>query len=322
MTRLHTAFAALAATAALIAPTVPAHAGGTPVDTVDLSRPGTLERGDDIRIAHLEGTTIVDGDLRIEVPRVMTLMGTSGDDYVVSTRRAKRPRYQVKRISADGDRTLLLRGRKALYTELSGDGAHVIHNDNRRRTRITAYDATDGSEVAHRTFRGYAEVLDADGGTVLVTSWQRQRTVAWDLATGTRELIADRVGYQADLSTDRLAVYTEDPYRGGCTVVSTVSDPGTRLWRSCRQRVVAFSPDGALLATTDILADGAGPGEVQLRGTDGPLLTKYHANWFGTVQWEDDDTLLLEANGRRRGATVRCDGSACERASDVVETSP
>ena len=207
--------AALTATA-LSAPLAPVSSSAA-ADTVDLSRTGALERGDDIRIAHLEGTTIVDGDRRIEVPRVMTLMGTSGDDYVVSTRRATRPRYQVKRISADGHRTLLLRGRDALYTQLSGDGTHVIHNDNQRRTRITAYDATDGSEVAHRTFRGYAEVVDADGGTVLVTSWQRQRTVAWDLATGARERIADRVGYQADLLADRLAVYTDDPYRGGCT---------------------------------------------------------------------------------------------------------
>lgn len=312
--------AALTATA-LTAPLAPVSSSAA-ADTVDLSRPGTLERGDDVRIAHLEGTTIVDGDRRIEVPHVMTLMGTSGDDYVVSTRRATRPRYRVKRISANGDRTLLLRGRKALYTQLSGDGAHVIHNDNQRRTRITAYDATDGSEVAHRTFRGYAEVVDADGGTVLLSSWQRERTVAWDLANGTRELIADRIAYHADLSADRLAVYTDDPYRGGCTVVSTVSEPGTRLWRSCRQRVITFSPDGARLVSTDILVDGVGPGEVQLRETDGTLHALYHANWFGTVQWEDDDTLLLEANGRRRGAMVRCGGADCERASDVVASNP
>ncbi len=312
--------AALTATA-LTAPLAPV-GSSVAVDTVDLSRPGTLERGDDVRLPHLEGTTIVDGDRRIEVPHVMTLMGTSGDDYVVSTRRAQRPRYRVKRVTPEGDTAVLLRGKDALFTQLSSDGQLIIHTDNRRRTRLTAFDATDGSEVASGRFRGYAEVVDADGGTVLVSSWQRERTVAWDLATGTRERIVDRIAYHADLSADRLAVYTDDPYRGGCTVVSTVSDPDTTLWRSCRQRVVTFSPDGALLASTDILADGVGPGEVQLRETDGSRLTLYRANWFGAVQWEDDDTLLLDANGRRQGATVRCDGADCERASDLAASSP
>ena len=169
--------------------------------------------------------------------------------------------------------------------------------DNQRRTRITAYDATDGSEVAHRTFRGYAEVVDADGGTVLVTSWQRKRTVAWDPATGARERSPKGRLPGRPLGGPTRRLHRRSLPRGLQRGVDRLGP---------RHQAVAFVPATgrrllarrARVASTDILADGVGPGEVQLRETDGPLLMKYHANWFGEVQWEDDDTLLLDANGR------------------------
>lgn len=320
MKRLLTA--ALAATAplallALVASTASAHA----VETVDLSRPGSLERGDDVRLPHLEGTTVVDGELRVEVRNAMALLGPSGDDYLVTTRN-DHGLYRVKRVAPDGSTTVLLRGPQALYTVLSDDGVHLVRTDNRRMTGLTAYDATDGTEVASRTFRGYVEVLDADGGVVLVSSWQRPRTLTWDLATDERERVTPYVGYQGDLSADRLAVYTGDPYDGGCTLVTRPSAAGETLWESCRQKVATFSEDGARLVTMHILTDGAGPGALQLRETDGTRLTRYVASWFGSVGWEDVDTLLLDANGRRNGAVVRCDLTVCELASDVGPTSP
>jgi len=312
--------AALTATV-LASPFAPVSSSAA-ADTVDLSHPGTLDRGDDIRLPHLKGTTVVDGDVRVEVPGAMALLGPSGDDYVVLTR-TDQSRYRVKRVTSDASATVLLRGRNANYTELSEDGQYLLRNDNERRTRITAFDATDGSEVASRRFRSYASILEADAGTVLVSTWQpRLRTVEWDIVAGTRSLVVDRVGSQADISADRLSYYTGDPYDGGCLRVVALSDPDTVLWESCRQRVYAFSPEGDLLATVHLLADGVGPGEVQLRETDGTILVKYAATWFNHVYWEDADTLLLEANGRKKGATVRCDGTDCERATKVKAVSP
>lgn len=308
---------ACVAAALLVATTVPAYA----VDRVDLSRPGTIERGDDVRIPHLDGRTIVDGDTRIEVPGALALMGLSGEDYLVQTRRDGK--YRVERVSPDGSATVLLAGKRALHTELTGDGRYVLRNDNSPAAVITAYDATDGSEMASRSFRRYGSVIGSGDGIVYVTRWSpAQRTFAWDVAADTRTVVVDQYGSIADVDADRISVYTGDPYEDGCLQVRQLSDPETLVWESCTQRVTAFSPDGALMATIHILSDGIGPGEVQLREADGTLLVRYAATWFGATRWEDADTLLLEANGKRRGATVRCDGTDCERASDVERVSP
>lgn len=317
MTLVRTTLAAVAASFALVAPAAPAVAA----TTVDLSRPAQLERGDDVRIPHLEGRTVVDGDVRIDVDRHgVELLGSSGDDYVVATWN-QRGRARVERITADGASTVLLRGRYAWSPMLSDDGGTVVTSDYaRRRTTLSAYDATDGDLVAAHRFRGSATVLDADAGQVLVGAWGPDVTHRWDLTSDTRSRVSSSVGYAGDLSADRLAVYTGDPYEGGCTLVTTPSGGGA-LWESCRQRVSTFSEDGELMATIHILSDGVGPGEVQLRETGGTVLTKYAANWFGSIEWEDVDTVLLDANGQRRGAVVRCDLDACERAGDLHRAS-
>lgn len=306
-------------TAALLPLTaLPAYAA----DRVDLSRPATLERGEDLRVAHIEGDTIVDGEVRIDLDtRRLLLLGTSGDDYVVQTWRQRSGRAKVKRVTADGDVTVLLRGRKAWGAVVSADGEHVVTNDHRRRGTITVHDASDGSQVASRRFRGYPFVVDAADGTVLISSWSRGRTITWDTDTNRRRRLVDHVVYTADLQTDRIAYFTKDPYSGGCSVVAPLSDPDTRLWRSCRQKVASFSPDGSLLTSMYILADGLGPNVVQLREVDGSRLATYEARWFGRIRWEDSDTLLLDANGKRRMATARCDGTDCERASDLSRSS-
>ena len=325
MPTLLTTLAAAVAGLGLMAPTVPPTSvpvgGEGPTTTVDLSRPGTLARGDDVRVPHLEGNVVVDGDRRIEVRNVMSLLGQTGDDYVVSTR-SRRGKYRIKRVSVTSEQWVLLTGREALYVDLSSDGEHLLRNDNRRRATISVYDASDGSPVASGRFRGYGYVLDADGGTAVVGSWSRGRTVSWDFVDGGRSLVAQKDAYLADISSDRLATFTADPYLDGCTEVSTLSAPDDLLWESCQQKVATFSPDGERMVTMHILTDGVGPGEVDLRAVDGSTLVTYTSRWFGQIGWEDDDTLLLDANSRRNGATVRCDLDVCERASDVAPSNP
>jgi hypothetical protein len=125
------------------------------------------------------------------------------------------------------------------------------------------------------------------------------------------------VGYAASTTDDRLATYTRDPYRDGCTVVSRLSDPEQVLWRSCKERVTDFAPGGQRMATIHILSDGIGPDRVTMRKVRGRELASYTARWFGAIAWEDDTFLVLYTNGRKKAAWVRCDIADCERASDL-----
>ena len=114
---------------------------------------------------------------------------------------------------------------------------------------------------------------------------------------------------------------TDDPYDGGCSVVSTLSDPAAVLSESCTERVTDFSPDGRRLALVDLLTDGLGPNRVTVRTAGGRRVATYDAPFFfGLVQWETSEALLLQTNGTRRSALVRCARAACERASRLRST--
>ena len=97
-----------------------------------------------------------------------------------------------------------------------------------------------------------------------------------------------------------------------------LSDRSDTVWKSCRDRVAAFSPDGTQMLTFHILTDGLGPGEIHLREVDGTRLATWTTGWFSGWEWESPGTLLLDVNGRRKSATVRCTLDACENATDPV----
>ncbi|WP_372728523.1 hypothetical protein [Nocardioides sp.] len=286
-------------------------------------KPARIERGDDIRVPHVEDRTIVDGDLRVPVKgRSVTLLGVSGEDYVVVTTHSRRPQHRTVRISPDGQRRLLLRGITVWNQVLADDGSRiaVLHHRRAARTTVAVHDAESGERVGKAAFRGYRDVLDFAEERIALGGNNPGRTVVWDVEAGTRRQVAPRYGYAADLRRNRLATYTGDPYDGGCSVVSTLEKPRRHLWTSCSERVHAFSPSGWRMATIHILADGLGPNEVRLRTIRGKVLARYTTYWFGQVWWESGRDLLLDTNGRRKSAVVRCAIRDCERATDLEET--
>ncbi|MGZ8744625.1 MAG: hypothetical protein ACXWXO_17035 [Nocardioides sp.] len=309
------AASAVAAVALVLGASAPAAA----VPETEL-RPAKLERGDDVAIPHLEGKTVVDGDVRVEVKAgSVSLLGKSGSDYVVGAANSNYSgKFRALRYTPEGDKTVLFRDVPIYELELSDDGAQITSSRYRdTRTRVRVFDAVDGAEEASRWFNGSVTVLDLDAGQMLLGGWSPNRTFRWAPMADTTQKVVGRVGYEGDLSSDRLATVTKDPYLGGCSIVSTVSSPGERLWGSCKRRVDVFSPSGTRMATIHILSDGIGPSDVWLHDVGDKPLAHYTAAWFGILSWESDESLLLDTNGKTKSATVRCLVADCERASDL-----
>jgi hypothetical protein len=310
--------AAIALAAGSLAATLVA-APSSAADATTLN-PGKLPRGADVAIPHLEGKTVVDGSIRVKVKAPMVrLLGTSGTAYVVGTANREGGHGRLLRVAADGTRTKL--GRASVWTsQLSDDGQTVVS------TRITAVDpsvvtvrsATTGEVLAKREFRGFVAALDAEAGRVLLGNLTK--TWLWTTSTDSLAVVSRNGGYEGDISSDVVAGYTKDPYNGGCTVISRITT-GERLWRNCRERVTSFNADASRMATIDLLSDGIGPNLVTVRSGSGMRLATFDVKgWFGEIGFESPTSLLLETNGRRKAATVRCTDAGCERASDLSRT--
>lgn len=284
--------------------------------TIDI-RPGALPRGEDTSIVHLEGHhRIVDGDRSVRTDtRLVTVLGRSGQAWVATASTRIGTHTRLVRVGPDGSTRTLLRGPAAYEVRLSEDGERAFSVRIAKygvSSRVLVLDARTAAPVADRTFKGSVGVLEAIGDRAVLSG--TDRTFRWNLATDRTRRIADRAGYAASTADDRLATYTGDPYLGGCTVVSLLSDPSDVLWRSCDERVTAFADGGHRMATIHILSDGIGPDAVTVRKIHGRKVATYTTAWFGEIAWEDSTALAMYANGKKQAAWVRCVDDACERA--------
>lgn len=270
-----------------------------------------------LALPHLEGRTIVDGDRRIKLDSARaSLLGRSGNAYVVSVTAGDYPR--VLRVARDGSTRTLVTGIAAYEVTLSGDGNQLGSTRTSyagRSTLLRVYDARRGRLQITRDFSGSLSVLDFNENRMVLGGFGPNRTFWWNTHSNAMKRVNGRAGYSASIGGDRVASYTRDPYRGGCSVVSRLSDPSVELWRSCKERVDAFAPNGQRLASIALLSDGIGPSWVTVRRIRGHALATYTASWFGELRWENNHDLLLDTNGRKRSATVRCDQQDCDRAS-------
>lgn len=280
-----------------------------------------LDRGADATQPYVRGRRILDGADSTRVRgRQLRLLGTRPDGrYVVIIQRGDHDR--VRAVQPGGGSSKILGSTSQLEVTLSGDGTTLVTGRFKYRSRHTllrAYDSTTGELLGTRKRKGYLTTLDSATDTVLY-SGENGPVVAWDLTTDTGERVTKRYGYRADLAHDRLAVFTKDPYEGGCTVVSSISDPGTTLWRSCDEAVWHFSTDGSHIATSYILADGLGPADVTVRTDEGVRTGRYRVDngYFRSLFFEDADTLLLDTATEQASGVVRCDAGRCELASDL-----
>ena len=321
--RRSTTTAVLTALAALTALALPAQAAAP---TVAL-QPDRLARGADVAIPHIEDGVFVDGDRRVELPgTVARVIGPSMGGWMVGTSQPNavgetpRRRSRVVHVLPDGTVRTVLRGVAQEIVEVSEDGSTLlgVPAPGRRRAAVKVWSPVDGSLVASRTFRGYPEVMTTEGAKALLRT--TTRTFWWNFARNeVRRPLSTRLTGLASSTHDLLATYTKDPYLGGCTELVRLSDRSDVVWRSCRERVAAISPDGTQLLTFHILTDGLGPGEIHLRELDGTRLATWTTNWFSGWEWESSGVVLLDVNGRRKSSTVRCALAECENASDPVD---
>lgn len=309
--------ALLAAGAALA---TPAHAAAPGVDL----QPQRLDRGADIAVPHVEDGDFVDGARRLELPGTHAeLLGASGDAWLVATWRTNGVGEQrgarVVRVEPDGTVRPVVAGIEARQALLSEEGSRLVTlAETGRRAAVTVRSAADGSAIASRVLRGYPQVVTADDRRVVVQTVRR--TLVWRVGPDRVRTITRGITGTVSLEHDLFAIYTKDPYVGGCTRLVRFSDLDRTVWRSCEERVAAISPDGTQLLTFHILTDGLGPGAITLRRTDGARLATWTTGWFSGWQWESPGTVLLDVNGTRRSATVRCTLGRCENATDPVPT--
>lgn len=286
-------------------------------------QPEDLSRGADIAIPHIEDGDFVDGDRRVDVGGGRAfLLGRAGRAWLVGTSAEDGGTFRIVRVKRDDTTTVIKRGISFFELKLSENGRFFVHagRGGRNALPIRVFSSRTGDLKVERDFANYPEVLGMDGPRVLLSTWTTGDTgiTSWDTGTDTVSRISRRPANIIDIDNDLLATYTKDPYLGGCTVLSTLSSPRTRLWKSCSERIEAVSPDGDRMATVHILSDGIGPGQVRERQIDGSLLGDYTTNWFGRIGFETDTDLLLEVNGDTRAATVRCSERSCENATDPV----
>lgn len=285
-------------------------------------QPQTLARGADIAIPHIEDGDFVDGDRRVELPgAVARVIGEADDGWLVATNNVDRKRNRrVVRVEADGTVVDVRRNLDPSSVIPSADGSTLAwqRTVNGGRKVITyVASADDGTVLGEKGPGSPVSLLDVDAAKVVISG--SNRVFQWRFTTDRSRTLATRRGGVASIEHDLLSIYTKDPYVGGCTELVRLSDRRDVVWRSCRDRITRLSPDGTQMLTFHILTDGVGPGELRLREVDGTKLASYTTNWFSGWDWESPHTLLLDVNGQRKFATVRCTVTACENATDPVK---
>jgi hypothetical protein len=318
---LASTLAALAGSAAIGLPAARAAA-----PAVDL-QPQALARGADIAVPHVEDGVFVDGERRIELPGSDgDVLGASGAAWIAATwtnnRVGEQRRARIVRVEPDGTVRTIFVGFESRWALLSEDGSRLVTTaeSGHRRAAVTVRSAADGSEVRSRVFDGWPQAVTADDRKVVVQTIRR--TVLWRVGPDRVRTVTRDAAGAVSIEHDLLATSTDDPYIGGCTRLVRLSDPSTTVWRSCKERVAAISPDGTQLLTFHILTDGVGPGRITLRTLRGQRLVTWTTGWFSGWQWESPGTVLLEVNGTRKSATVRCTLAECETATDPVKVTP
>jgi hypothetical protein len=321
MRRLLTTTTALLALAAPMVTT--AASGAAPADVQ--IKPGAIKRGPDIAGAHLDGTTIVEGEISIKLKaRRAILYGKWDTNYVVATGDREWGNVKLWRVAASGAKKKLAEFIDPFNTVLDPDGGQVAYSygDATQKPTIAVYDLQQDDEVAVNAFASLPQLLDFDEGLVVASFFDfKVKTITWDTVSDETLKLNKKVSNFASVVHNLLGFYSKDPFLGGCQVLTHLDDVTDVIWTNCKERIDAVSPDGKRVATIPLLSDGIGPADVMVRKRGGAPLAHYSiAGWFGRIWWETPTKLLMESNGKTQSAVVRCKVAVCNRATDLEPT--
>jgi hypothetical protein len=288
-------------------------------------KPGKLARGADISVPHVEGTTIVDGGIRIKVnAKRVLLYGKWNEAYIASLGNAQWGNVRLVRVAKNGAVKVLREGIDPFNAILDAEADQVAYSfgEATQKPTIEVYDLGLKDEVTARGFDSLPTLLEYDEGLVVGSFAEfKVRTFTWDTVAEHVEVLNKKQGNYASKAHDLLGFYSKDPQNGGCQVLARLSDPTDRLWTNCDERIEAVSTDGKRVATVALLSDGIGPADIGLRSINGKQLAHYTIKgWFGEVSFETPQALLMQANGKTQSAVVRCVVTVCDRASDLEPT--
>ncbi|WP_154402895.1 hypothetical protein [Nocardioides speluncae] len=317
---------ACGAAVALAVPLALLPAANAAAPTTTLS-PGRIERGPDVRIPHMEGTTVVDGSRRIKVrAQGAVLLGkVAPTAYVVWAFGSQAQR--VLRVTPHGVRVLVPSSNLATAV-LSSDGSRVAVEPvgDHTGTTVKVFSAKTGDLLRKRRFNFSAQLLDF-GDRLILTGFPNRtvRTFWWNHRTNVTQRIVAKNTYFADTRTNRLAYTTFGP-DGDCTVLAAISAPRKPIWRTCGDHEVrAISPDGSRIATGS--PAGEGTNRMTIRTGNGRALAHFRVQslegrpaGFGPVAWETNRALLMLTRGPYKTATIRCTATSCNRASALTPT--
>ena len=229
------------------------------------------------------------------------------------------------RVGPKGKVTKLRRFPRGVWTlEVNSNGRQIaIEIDEPNRSRLIVYNAFTNKVVRNRAL-GKHDVLDYVKGRVLLTRGVQKSTLSWYRPKANKSRKIGTVPEWARFADPGINVIGLSD-GAGCFDVRRFKAPRKKLWRLCGEKGIQngvwFSPNGKWALTKESIHDQPKLETVFLRRVaDGAVVRKFKTPRFGSLGWENGNTMVVEAAAQKKAARVRCTvGGKCTRVSRLVK---
>ena len=281
---------------------------------------GDLPTGAEPRQGHLAGAELRKGAERVtfalesgdEVAELVALT----DGYLLTTTPDEMGKARVRALGADGsvarewstemdslESGLVASADGGLGAFVSGGKVVVVQDGGRTVTELTAPESDLALPVTAVSVSGTDCAGTGADCVVLVKRWEPigdggPSGSTWIARPSRAPVMADRGIDDVDaVSANGLTAGTTEVIEDGDGSCAGVADPhGSVLWTTCKDRLIAFSPDSSLVLAGTSASSGSGDHELTVLDarTGEERLRLETADEVGIFEmvWEDDDHLL------------------------------